>query len=86
MTDEKSTNPFDILAREGLVSEESNPESGDSTVGGDDQSGSIMELLKESLAVQRELLDLWKNMTNDKSADPSDIVVREGHLSEESNP
>ncbi|MCH8289108.1 MAG: hypothetical protein IID12_08395 [Candidatus Marinimicrobia bacterium] len=86
MTNDKSTDPFDILAREGLISEESNPESGDSTVGGDDQSGSIMELLKESLAVQRELLDLWKNMTNDKSADPSDIVVREGHLSDESNP
>ena len=60
MTSDKSSDPFDILAREGLISEESNPESGDSTVSGDDQSGSIMELVKESLAVQRELLNLWK--------------------------
>ena len=60
MTDEKSADPFDILAREGLISEESNPESGDSTVSGDDQSGPIMELLKEGLGAQRELYGLWK--------------------------
>lgn len=60
MTSNKSTDPFDILAREGLISEERKPVSGDSIVGGDDQSGSIMELLKEGLDVQRELYGLWK--------------------------
>ena len=60
MTSDKSADPFDILAREGLISEESNPESGDSTVSGDDQSGPIMELLKEGLGAQRELYGLWK--------------------------
>ena len=86
MKNDKSADPFDILAREGRISDESKPLSGDSIVSGDDQSGSIMELLKESLAVQRELLDLWKQMTSDKSADPSDNVVREGLISEESKP
>ena len=59
-TNDKSADPFDILAREGHISEESKPLSGDSIVSGDDQSGSIMEMLKKSLAVQRELYGLWK--------------------------
>ena len=86
MTNDKSADPLDLLAREGLISDESKPLSDDSIVSGDDQSGSIIELLRESLAVQRELLDLWKQRTSDNSADPSDIVVREGLISEESKP
>lgn len=86
MTDDKSADPLAVLAREGFISEESKPESGDSIVSGDKQSGSIIDLLKESLAVQRELLSLWKQRTSDKSADPLDILVREGLTPEESKP
>lgn len=60
MTNDKSADPLVLLAEGGFIPEESKPVSGDSIVNGDDRSGSIIELLKEGLDAQRELLGLWK--------------------------
>ena len=86
MTNDKSTDPLVLLAQGAGISEERKPLSGDSIVSGDDQSESIMELLEKSLAVQRELLDLWKQRTNDKSADPLVLLAQGAGISEERKP
>ena len=86
MTNDKSTDPLVLLAQGAGISEERKPVSGDSIVSGDDQSESIIELLKEGLDTQRELLDLWKQRTDDKSAGPLVPLSQGGVISQESRP
>ena len=60
MTNDKSSDPLVLLAQGGVIPEESKSVSNDSIVSGDDNSGSIIELLKEGLDAQRELFVLLK--------------------------